>query len=462
MKLKYALCASFCTALLSTACTSRPPLSDQMMLVSAPGKAGNTSGLDLAYLYGTNQGALTHVSCDQSKNCWFSGILGTFKTNRNRINSLVIHTVGISDIAWANTYQINDIYTSANGLVPTPDGGAMLYGNTIVARNSGKHAEPTYEKLDAAGRPQWGGSLFIGGFKPWSAFSDTIRLQNGDYLLAGSGYIEKDYSYGVLVKIDASGKMIWSKIVRSRKDPTIISNIAQLGNGDIMAVGINAELRDIVFFRVSPDGRPLDSAILDIRGYEAPIGLVPLPDGVAVAVTQQMPSGEVAGIVLDLDKNGKLQDAARFHYVDGFSPNSIVPLGTGKICLYGTTTARDKPESIALVLDEKLHPASALTMKGDSVFNSAALYNPGTIVFAGNRNLGTDERMTPLVTRWSPELKNDPKVLKNIRRDGLNMTLRAHARATVSPWKLFKMNPLQPTELPFRSIYQMPTGSTAQ
>ncbi len=438
---------------LLTGCNTLPPLSDQLALVPATGKAEATPGIDLTYLSGTNEGILTHISCDREQNCWSSGVLGKFQLDVTRLNSLVVRTSGISHIQWAHTYQINDTYTETNGFVPTPDGGALLYGNTFISHFSGNTPEPVYEKLDAAGVPQWGGALLIGGFAPWSAFSDAIRLQGGGYLLAGSGYLDKHYWYGILLKIGASGQLVWAKSLHSRKDSTLVSRIVQLANGSILVVGINAKLNDIVLFRISQSGKLLGSSILDTRGTEVPIGLTSLPDGLDIAVDQKMPNGEEAAIVLGLDKSGNLKTAERYHYIDGFSPNSIVALGTKAICLYGTTTAKDKPQSIALALNAKRQPVSALVLTGSGTFNSASPYRSGTIVFAGNRKLGADERMTPLLTRWSPELKNDPNALKNIRHDIVAITLHTNAAATLSSWDKPKLKLLQPGNLPFRSIY---------
>ena len=449
---------ALCLALVLTACSS-PPLADHLQLVPVSDKADIASGLELTYLHGTNDGALAHVSCGHAQDCWMSGILGHIRGGDSRINSLVIRTAGVSRVTWANTYQINDTYTASNGLIKTPDGGALLYGNSLVRSSFGKRPEPVYEKLDSAGTPQWGGAIPTGAIKPWSAFSDAIRTRDGGYLLVGSAHAvtNQHYWYGFLVKVGDSGKIAWAEDLNSWNDPTVITSIAQLADGDILAVGANAKRRDVALFRLHPDGKLLDSSLLKTRGQEVPIGLTPAPDGWNVAVYQKMENGEQAAIVLHLDKDGKFRDAMRYHYVDGFDPEDVVALSSRRICLFGSTSATDKPRSIAIALDATGVPVAALAMKGDSVFNAAALYRPGTVIFAGERDIGTDQRATPLLTLWSPRIKNDARVLKDVRHDAPGITVDRKAKAEVGPWTKPEWEFLKPGELPFRSIYEAGT-----
>lgn len=255
---------------------------------------------------------------------------------------------------------------------------------------------------------------------------------------------------------------MWAKTVHSRNQSTIITYVKQLADGNILVVGSNTGLHDIALFTLDGNGKLIDSSIMEIRGVEVPVGVAAQANGLKVAVLQKMPSGEKATIVLNLDKKGKLEDAARYHYPDGFAPHNIVALTSHSTCLYGETTARDKPQSIAIILNQKRLAVSALIMKGENVFNSAAQYRKGTIIFAGYRDLGVKKQSTPLLTLWTPRMKNDRESLKKIRRDGIKIKLHSHANAKISPWNKQKLHILKPEDLPFRSIYRNTAQAEAQ
>lgn len=391
----------------------------------------------MAYVYGTNEGAFNYVSCDQARNCWYSGELGFFSKTKARMNPLIIRTATNGAISWARSYEINDIYTRTNGLLPTRDGGALLYGNSMTMNFAATLEKPIYEKLNSQGLPEWGGSVFIGDIKSWSAFSDAIRLAGGGYALAGSGVLSGKW-YGSVLVLDAAGNERWFKFMRSRKDPTLSLYLSQLPNGNILVAGYDASLSDIVLFRFSADGKPVDITLIHIRGKEFPVGFVTLDTGPAIVAQQEMPSGESAAVVIRLDHAGEVKDAVRYLYVDGFNPYDVVSLPNHGVCIYGVTEASDNRKSLGVVLDSKGGPVSALALKGGSVFNSAALFAPDRLVFAGGRKLGVDRHMSGLIVKWTPIAGSDSQTLKNIKRDSLKVTVYKNESGTVA-------NPMNPS-----------------
>lgn len=411
-------------------CSSTPPLADHLTLIPVSDKADIANGLDMAYVYGTDEGIFNYVSCDQAQNCWYSGQLGFVNKTQARMNPLIIRTSANGAISWARSYEINDIYTRTNGLLPTRDGGALLYGNSIITNFSATLEKPIYEKLNSQGLPEWGGSVFIGGIKSWSAFSDAIHLADGGYALSGSGILGGKWSGSVLV-LDAAGNERWLKFMRSQKDPTLSLYLSQLSSGNIMVAGYDVTLRDIVLFRFSADGKPVDVTIIHIRGREIPVGFVTLDTGPAIVAQQEMPSGESAAVVIRLDHSGEVKDAARYRYVDGFNPYDVISLPGHRVCIYGITEAHDNRKSLAFVLDAKGNPSSALALKGGSVFQSGALFAPDRLTFAGGRALGVDRRMSGLIVKWMPVIGNNSQTLTNIKRSPLKVTVYKNESGTV-------------------------------
>ncbi len=412
-------------------CSSTPPLADHLTLIPVSDKADIARGLDMAYVYGNNQGIFNHVSCDRARNCWYSGDLGFANETQARINPIVIRTTANGAISWARSYQINDIYTKTNGLLPTRDGGALLYGNSIITNFAAKLEKPIYEKLNPQGSPEWGGSVFIGDIRSWSAFSDAIRLADGGYALAGSGVLNGKW-YGSVLVLDVDGNERWFKFMRSRQDPTLSLYLSQLSNGNIMVAGYDASVGDIVLFRFSTDGKPVDISIIHIRGKEYPVGFVTLGSGPAIVAQQSMPSGESAAIIVRLDRQGEVKTAARYRYVDGFNPYDVISMPDRGVCIYGNTESSDNRQSLAFVLDAKGNLSSALALKGGSVFRSGALLAPDRLTFAGGRELGVDRRMSGLIVKWTPVVGNDAQTLKNIKLDSLKITVYKNESGTVA------------------------------
>lgn len=403
------------------------------MLVPVSDKADIAQGLDMTYVYGNNQAVFNHVSCDHSQHCWYSGHLGLLKKHDSRLNSLVVRTTAKGTIAWARSYQLNGSDTETLGMLPTRDGGSLLYGNAIVAEHglSSGPLRPLYEKLDSHGIPQWGGTILLGQIATWSAFSDAIRLADGGYALTGSGIINGSW-YGAVLKLDPSGKIAWTAIFNSHKNSTLSYYLIQLKNGHILAVGHNQNLRDLVLFNFSPNGNLTKAPIFHVRGDEVPVGFVPLASGPAIIAHQKMPSGELAALVIQLDDTGRFKNAIRYRYVDGFDPFDVIALPHHGICVYGMSAAPDKKVSLAFTVGADKKPTSALTQKGEGVFISGALFSPSRLVFVGGRPLGVDAHAAGIVTKWSPAIKNEKDILKKISRQ--SVTVKVYKNQGAKEW----------------------------
>jgi hypothetical protein len=88
---------------------------------------------------------------------------------------------------WNQTYpSINCI---ANGLTQAPDGGYLISGG----RGDGKGV---FVKIDAIGKMQWSKTYEINGFPR------AVQTDDGNYVTLGSGH---------LIKIDTYGNILWNK-----------------------------------------------------------------------------------------------------------------------------------------------------------------------------------------------------------------------------------------------------------
>ena len=444
-------------------CSSPPPITDNLTLVPVSDKADIESGLSMTYIYGTNEGYFNNAACNTKRACWYSGNLSATKNNNGRLNSIVIKSLADGHIFWGRSYQINDVYTEALGLLPANHGNALLYGNSIIKGSSNNFDEPVYELLDPHGIPKWGGALLIGNIQPWSAFTDAINLKQGGYALTGSSKIYGKYWSGTLVKLDASGRVAWADLIRSQKRDTLTEYLAQLKNGNIILLGYNAVIKDLVLFELSPKGKLLNSPIVHIRGNEMPVGLVALKSGLAAVAQETMPSGESAAVIIVLDDHGHVKKTVRYRYVDGFNPYDVIAMPGHGMCIYGTTEAKDKPQSLAFVLNADLKPVSALTMKDKNVFVSGSLLGPDQIIFSGARRIGADHHLTSMIVRWTPSVMNQTRVLKKIQTSQPEIHLNKNAQAgAIHAMDLFKIKFFPGKNLKSSIIYKATAAAPLQ
>jgi hypothetical protein len=399
-----------------------PAPQTRITLISVSDKADLAQGLDMVYVYGTSQSIFNHVSCNHAQTCWFSGDMAAKGTSGKSLSPIIIQTGKDGSLAWAKTYRVDHFFTNTNGLLPAGDGGSLLYGNSFIGtryRNYSKgRIQPIYEKLDASGNPQWGGTVPFGFIEPWSAATDAIKLADGGYALTGSGTLNADGDwYGLVLAVKSNGRLWWMKYIRLEKSNTFSMSLYQLENNHILALGYDASISDMFLVDLAKNGDSKGISIIHIRGDEIPVGLVPLKDGPAIVARQKMPSGEIATLVVQLNDKGDVEKASRYRYVDGFNPSDVIPLPGHRACVYGYTEAKDRPESLAFIIDATGKPYSALTLKGRDVFNSGAVLTPKELVFAGGRALGVKQRESALIVRWNPSLDNEEDVLKKITLD---------------------------------------------
>lgn len=433
-------------------CSTRAPLGDNLTLVPVSDKADIAKGLEMTYVYGINEGFFNFIACEQ-KNCWYSGQLALVNEDTSRVNALVVRVPGNDKIAWARSYQLDGSDAQTLGMLVTKDGGALLYGNAIVHERGFARGplRPFYEKVDREGVPQWGGYILLGQLHPWSAFTDAIRLKNGGYAITGSGMIDGQWR-GALLRLNPAGEVEWAVIFSSTKASTLSSYLLQMQNGHILAAGYNRKVQDIVLFEFAPDGRLVRAPVFHIRGVEVPVEFVELKNGPAIIAQNKMPSGEYAALLVQLTHGGHFEDAIRYRYSDGFNPFNVVDLPGYRICIYGNTEAQHRKLSLAFTVDKNRNPYSALALKGGGVFIAGARFGDDKLVFAGGRPLGVKEHVTGVITKWSPGVRNDKPVLREIRREAVQVRVFAAARAKEWRDEAHIAKPLQLSDLQTRTI----------
>ena len=123
-------------------------------------------------------------------------------------------------------------YEWGQSLEIADDGGFMVFGST---NSYGVGSYDAYLiKTDPNGNMQWQKTF---GVQYVDYGGSITKLQNGDYILAGSSIITSDSAIAVAIRINAEGTEIWNR----RYPPTVRSMeftaVKQLSSGEIMVTG---------------------------------------------------------------------------------------------------------------------------------------------------------------------------------------------------------------------------------
>jgi hypothetical protein len=132
------------------------------------------------------------------------------------------------NLQWNRTIDAG--YAIASSIVQTSEGGYMLLGQNYV---QGGGDSILAVKLDSSGNTQWIKEYpNLGRYT--SSSSCGIATSDGGYVIGGSTYIDYQGTYGLLVKIDASGNLLWNNTYG--EPDSRISSVAQTAdNGYIFA-----------------------------------------------------------------------------------------------------------------------------------------------------------------------------------------------------------------------------------
>ena len=116
-----------------------------------------------------------------------------------------VKTYSSGNLQWNKTINAGG-YAIASSIVQTSEGGYMLLGQNYV---QGGGDSLLAVKLDSSGNTQWI-KEYPNLDRYTSSSSCGIATSDGGYIIGGSTYIDNQGTYGLLVKIDASGNLLWN------------------------------------------------------------------------------------------------------------------------------------------------------------------------------------------------------------------------------------------------------------
>jgi hypothetical protein len=192
-----------------------------------------------------------------------------------------------------------------NSLIRTSDGGYAIAGLT---ESFGAGGEDVYVvKLDANGKLQW--TKTIGG-KGWDVGASLIQTSDGGYAIAG---YTSSFGAGKMdvyvIKLDANGKLQWTKTIGGPASE-IGNSLIQTSDGGYAIAGytysFSAGKMDVYVIKLDANGKLQWTKTIGGENDDRGLSLIQTSDGgYAIAgYTKSFGAGGADVYVVKLDKNG--------------------------------------------------------------------------------------------------------------------------------------------------------------
>ena len=196
-----------------------------------------------------------------------------------------------------------------NSLIQTADGGYAIAGTTT---SFGAGLSDAYlVKLDANGNLQW--TKTIGGKEFEDGYS-LIQTADGGYAIAGATNSFGAGGYDVyVVKLDANGNLQWTKTIGGKKEDVGLMSLIQTSDGGYAIAGatnsFGAGNGDVYVVKLDANGKLQWTKTIGGPGDEIGFSLIQTSDGgyAIASYTTSFGAGGGDVYVVKLDAKGNLQ-----------------------------------------------------------------------------------------------------------------------------------------------------------
>lgn len=228
----------------------------------------------------------------------------------------------------------------AYGVVPTPDGGVAIVGQTRSWGNG--ESDLWLVRLDASGRMRW--YRTIGG--PANDRGRAIAaLPDGHVAVAGFATLVPENGRDLYVaRLDADGRIVWQDTLDSPADDGAVA-IAATPDDGLLVTGYRRmpgpQGYDLQVLRYDADGRRLWERQVDSSLFESGTAVVPLADGgAAVAGVVETEAGDLDARVLRLAPDGTVRWDRSFGGARNDSAWGLVSGTDGGLVVSGATESQ--------------------------------------------------------------------------------------------------------------------------
>ena len=149
--------------------------------------------------------------------------------------AFVLRMSDYGDIQWIKRYGIrNTLPDSFAEVVEADDGGFVIVGNKIEAREFYFYDDFWIMKIDQNGDEMW--SLAIGQNDRYDKANDVIKLSDGSYIATGWSFIDDGIAAMRLIRISSDGNIIWNKLAGGNGRYDIGTSLAVNNNETVLMV----------------------------------------------------------------------------------------------------------------------------------------------------------------------------------------------------------------------------------
>jgi len=228
-----------------------------------------------------------------------------------------------------------------NSLIQTADGGYAI-GGTTTSFGAGL-SDAYLVKLDANGNLQW--TKTIGG-KDFEDGYSLIQTADGGYAIAGATNSFGTGGYDVyVVKLDANGNLQWTKTIGGKKEDVGLMSLIQTADGGYAIAGATNSFGtgngDVYVVKLDANGKLQWTKTIGGPGDEIGFSLIQTSDGgYAIAgSTFSFGAGGEDVYVVKLDANGNLQWTKTIGGPKREWGSSLIQTSDGGYAIAGTTTS---------------------------------------------------------------------------------------------------------------------------
>lgn len=259
----------------------------------------------------------------------------------NLINIGVAKTDETGEPQWIQEYGILNSCTVSK-LIQTSDGGYMLTG-VAGDFNIGGERKAFLLKINLAGLPQWCKLYHVSNS---DRGTDVIELKAGGYLLLVSAYDNINIEQTLVIKTDANGTPLWSKII-STQGELVPVRCQELSNGDLVILtSLLNSFTDVVLIKLSSTGNLIWSKIYNTTYDDVPTSLkVNDLDEIWIGGYSFFTNSNNDGFLFKADADGLIKNKI---FLDGGTALGEmirdIAIANGRIAAIGdlgTTNARD-------------------------------------------------------------------------------------------------------------------------
>ena len=261
---------------------------------------------------------------------------GTVGADRDYVLQLVGDTSACS--SWVRNYQTPD-YSHVTGIQQLADGGYIMAGGLRVLPNSSAGYHLWVLNVDPSGAIRWQRSFNVADGNPSPSIAQTV---DGGYLLAErtEAYsTSADDSKTLLLRLDASGAILWHKVFGG-VGADVARKIIAMPDGGFALAGFTSSYfpfldGDLWVMRGDSSGNVIWSYRYHRAGSDDGHSIAATSDGGFIVLGSSAIEGVV---VIKLDASGTIQ-WQKSYQGDASAPDTIAPLADGGFLVTGLTVS---------------------------------------------------------------------------------------------------------------------------